>query len=197
MALSVTSHSFAAQSWGFYKAETCLEKMLQCSNGQCICPVGSKPWYLSNFKKIGGIILDHLGELWNYIQRVGFISPDFTSLKVRCLVWASPLGFICNSRSKKGMCGVSHSGLNQVSQAVGWNYPLEMLSPSEQRGNLQNQLRKGTWLLNGWTEEIKEHSDLKGFIEITEEKINSSIWSTESRVWQSQLLHGEELIYTD
>lgn len=103
-------------------------------------------------KKIGGIILAHLGELWNYIQRVGFISPDFTSLKVRCLVWASPLGFICNSRSKKGMCAVSHPDLNQVSQAVGWNYPLEMLSPSEQRGSLQNQLRQGTQLLNGWTE---------------------------------------------
>lgn len=146
-------------------------------------------------KKIGGIILDHLGELWNYIQRVGFIWPDFTSLKVRCLVWASPLGFICNSRGRKGMCAVSHAGLNQVSQAVGWNYPLEMLSPSEQRGNLQSQLSLGTQLVSGWTEEIKAALRSQGFYwnHMGEDKL----FNMETRVLQSQLLQGEELIYTD
>lgn len=92
---------------------------------------------------------------------------------------------------------MSHTGLNQVSQAAAWNYPLEMLSPSEQRGTYRASLDKVPDSEMAEQKKSRQHSDLKGFIEITGGKVNCSIWSTESCVLQSQLLHGEELISTD
>lgn len=70
-----------------------------------------------------------------------------------------------------------------------------MLSPSEQRGNLQSQLSLGTQLVSGWTEEIKAALRSQGFYwnHMGEDKL----FNMETRVLQSQLLQGEELIYTD